>query len=677
MISDTFWLRRFNRSPDVIGQPIVINGLSFTVAGVTAPGFRGTGQVLEAPDLYVPLSMRPRVMRAEPAEDPTFWWVLMMGRLRAGVEPGHVQGTLDAVLKQTVAAAKPELAPKDLPRVQVLPGAQGQSESRETMRDPLRVMAIVVTIVMLVACANVANLLLARGRARVRELSVRVAIGAPRRRVIRQLLTEGLLLAMFGCALGVLAAQWIAAALMPALSDRPFADAGLALDFRLVVFAAVVAGSCAILFALAPALRATDVSLVAGLQEAGRGSAAGRHRGGLAAGLVIAQIALSMVLVVTAALLVRSVLHLQKVNVGFNPRNVLLFQLDPTLNGYDEARVRATYARVLEQLRAAPGVKNATLTSHMLISNSSSIGVASRSDEAVPERGTELASSFMENHQAWRLMVDPRFFTTMELPIVRGRPFVDPDISGAQPIAVVNQSLARRLFGTEDALGRHFKMGLRKDAPLYQVIGVSSDARYASVRNPVPPTVYLVQQRHPPDGATFEVRTAGDALAFAATAREIVRQIDPNLPLFKLRTQDEQIAASLDRERLFARLSALLGIVTLALSAIGLYALLAYAVTRRTPEIGVRMALGADRATIGWMILKQSLVLAGIGLAIGIAAAAAGTKAIESLLYELPSRDPATLAGAAVIMLAVSALAGYLPARRASRVDPLVALRDQ
>ncbi len=677
MISDSFWLRRFNRSPDAIGQSIIVNGLAFTIAGVTPPEFRGTGQVLEAPDLYVPLAMRGRIVRELPPDDPTFWWVLMMGRLHTGVAPGHVQGTLDAVLKQTVAATRPEFASKDLPRVQVLSGSQGQSESRDNMREPLRVMAIVVTIVMLVACANVANLLLARGRARVRELSVRVAIGAPRSRVVRQLFTEGLLLAIFGGALGVLAAQWIAAALMPALSERPLAEAGVVLDIRLVLFAAVLAGGCAILFALAPALRATDVSLVAGLQEAGRSSTSGRHRGGLAAGLVVAQIALSMVLVATAALLVRSVLNLQHVDVGFNPRQVLLFQLDPTLNGYDETRVRTTYARLLEQFRGTPGVKDATLTSHMLISSAASIGIASRPDETVPERGTEVASSFMETHQAWRLLVDPRFFATMEIPIVRGRAFADADIGGTQPIAVINQMLARRLFGTEDAIGRQFKIGLRKNAPLHEVIGVSADARYASVRQPVPPTMYLVQQRQPPVGATFEIRTAGDPVAFGATAREIVRQVDSTLPLFRMRSQDEQIAASLDRERLFARLSALLGIVTLVLSAIGLYALLAYAVTRRTPEIGVRMALGADRAAVGWMILRQSLVLAWIGLAIGIAAAVAGTKAIESLLYDLPSGDPATLAGAALIMLAVSALAGYLPARRASRVDPLVALRTE
>src|SRR4051794_8868292 len=677
MISDGFWLRRFNRSPDAVGQPMVVNGISFTIAGVTAASFHGTGQVLEAPDVFVPLSLYGALVRdSDPADDPNVWWVLMMGRLRPGVSATQVQGTLDVVLKQTVAAAKPTLPARDLPRVDVLPGAQGQTEARDSIREPLRLMAIVVTIVMLVACANVANLLLARGRARVRELSVRVAIGAPRWRVVRQLFTEGLLLAVFGCALGVLAAGWIAAALMPALSDIAMPP-GSALHLRVALFAAGLGGGCAILFALAPALRATDVSLVTGLQEAARGSIAARYRGGWSAGLVVTQIALSMVLVATAALLVRSVRNLEHVNLGFESRNLLVFRINPTLNGYDESRVRATYTRLLDRLRAAPGVIDATVTNHTLISDSASIGIAARPDERLPERGSDLAFTFGEAHRTWRLAVDPRFFTTMEIPIVLGRTFEQNDVSSAHSVAIVNQRLARRLFGTQNVLGRQIRLGLSGDRPLYEVIGVSADARYSSVRDPVPPTVYLLHQREVPGEATLEVRTAGDPLMFAATARALVREIDPNLPVFSMHSQDEQVAASLDRERLFARLAALLGSITLALSAIGLYALLAYAVARRTPEIGIRMALGAGRSAVAWMILKQSLVLAAVGLLLGIAAAAAGTKAIESLLYELPARDPATLAGAAAIMLSVSMIAGYLPARRAARVDPLVALRTE
>jgi predicted permease len=545
------------------------------------------------------------------------------------------------------------------------------------MREPIRAMTIVVMIVMLVACANVASLLLARSRTRAREIAVRVAIGAPRRRVIRQLFTEGALLAVIGCGLGIVAARWIAMALMPALADEPTARLAGGVDLRLVPFAVLLAGGCAVLFALAPALRATDLSIAAGLQEAGRTPAAVRHRGALSATLVVVQIALSMVLVATAALLVRSAWKLQRVELGFDARNILLFEVDPTLNGYDAPRVHALYTEMLERLRSTPGVRNATLTNHTLISSSSSIGMTSRSDESIPERGAEFSPAFARSHRTWRLSVDRAFFATMDIRILRGRGFTDADIQGGAPPAVINQTLARRLFGTEDVVGRQFRMGLDRAQPLAEVVGVAADARYTSVREAIPPTVYLVYQRQPPGHATIEVRTSGDPLEFAPTAREIVRQVDAALPVFSVQTQAEQVTRSLDRERLFSRLATLLGLVTLGLAMIGLYALLAYAVTRRTPEIGVRMALGADGSSVRWMIMKQSLIMTSAGLAIGLAGAAAATKTVSSLLYGLTARDPVTMIAAAAGMITVSALAGYLPARRASRVDPIAALRTE
>jgi predicted permease len=537
---------------------------------------------------------------------------------------------------------------------------------------------MVVAIVLLVACANVASLLLARGRARARELTVRVAVGAPRARVVRQLLTEGLLLAAFGSALGLAFAQWIASALLPALATIERAtDAGLGLDLRLVGFVAVLASACAVLFSLAPALRATRVSLVAGLQEGGRGSgAAARQRGGLSAALVIGQIALSMVLLTTAVLLIRSVRQLQHVELGFNPRNVVIFRIDPSLNGYDESRIRQVYSDILGRLRANGSVANATLSSHTLISNSSSIGVARRPNEIPPERGSAAASPFMASHQAWRLIVDPAFFATLELPVVRGRSFDSRDTEHSQKVAVINRAMAQQLFQSEDVLGRQFRLGMLPDAPLYEIVGISADARYTSVRGSMRPTIYLAFAQQPAGAATFEVKAAGDPAMVAAAAREAVRAIDSSLPLLALRLQEEQVVAHLSQEILFARLAALLGAVTLALSAIGLYALLAYGVTRRTPEIGIRMALGAGRRTVRWMILKQSLVLAAWGLAFGVGGALAGTKLVQALLYEVPARDPLAIGGAAAMMLGVSLLAGYLPARRAARVDPLVALRQ-
>ena len=676
MISEAFWQRRFAGAADAIGKTVVVNGIPFTIAGVTARGFHGTGQVGDAPDVFLPLEQRGPVVRDDEREDdPNFWWVLPAGRLRPGVTLAKAEDALDVVLKRAVAAAKPALTAKDLPRLHVRPGARGQFESRDSMRDPLRAMAGVVSIVLLVACANVANLLLARGRSRVRELSVRAAIGAARPRVVRQLFTEGALLAVAGAALGILAAQWLTSALLPALTTSPGAKA--ALDWRVLAFVTTLACACAIGFALLPAIRATRGSLVAGLQEASRRGTSGPSRGRLAGTLVVAQVALSMILIVTATLLARSLRNLDRAELGLDPRGVLTFRLDPTLNGYTPDRVRALYAAVLTDLRAAPGVIAATSTSHTLLSNSSSIGVATTEGEATPDPGSAPARAFMSEHSVWRQVTGPAFFDTLRVPILRGRPLDDRDTATSQRVAVVNGLLARQLFKTEDVVGRRFRLGMRANSPVYEIVGVAGNARYSSVRSPMPPTAYLAAAQQPAGRATFQVRTAGAPEAFAATAREIVRRHDDQLPLVAVRTMEEQIAQSMSLERLVARLAVMLGAIVLALSAIGLYGLLAYSVAQRVPEIGLRMALGAGRQTVRWMVLRQSLLLAGIGLTAGLAGAFAGTRLVESLLYELPPRDPVAIGLSAAIMVATCLLAGYLPARRASRVDPLVALRAE
>ena len=680
VISHGFWQRRFGGSPETAGKTVVVNGRPFVVVGVMPAGFRGTGQVGDTPDVYVPLALRSQVapLGDDSVTDPNVWWVLMMGRLKPGVRAEQAQPVLDLILRQTVAATRPQMEAKDLPRLQLVSGARGQLENREEMREPIRLMAIVVGIVLLVACANVANLLLARGSARARELTVRVAIGAPRRRVVRQLITEGLLLAVCGSALGLVAAHWIAAGLLPALQSPGMTVLTLpGLSLRVVAFTALLASACAVLFSLVPALRATDVAVAAGLHAAGRGNAAARSRGALSSALVITQVALSMVLVATAVLLVQSVRRLQNVELGFDAANVLLFRVDPSLNGYKDAQITDLYARMLERLRATPGVIAASASSHTLISNSSAMGMALRTDETAPDPGGPDARAFRSTHAALRLNVDPGFFATMGLRLDRGRTFDDGDSATSQKVAVVNRSMARQLYGTEDAIGRRFRLGMLATAPAYEVIGVVADARYTSVRRPASATAYLSYRQQPPSAMTFEVKTAGEATAFAPVAREVLRSIDGNLPLNEIKSQQDQVGISLQRERLFAALATWLGAVTLGLSAIGLYALLAYGVTRRTPEIGIRMALGAERQAVRWMILKQSLVLAGCGLVLGAAGAFAGTSLVEALLFEVRARDPLAIGLAAAMMLAVSLAAGYLPARRASRVNPIVALRTE
>ncbi len=674
VISHAFARRRFGTIDTAIGRAVSVNGVPFTIAGVLPATFHGTGQAGTDPDVYVPLALRTRAMPDDdPISDPNFWWVLMMGRLKPGVVADDARAALDLPFKRTVAAAKPELASKDLPRLALVPGAHGQMEERAAMQPSLRAMAFVTAIVLMIACANVANLLLARGRARMREIAVRVAIGAPRRRVVRQLFTEALLLAAAGSVLGVLFATKLARVLLPALASGPDPLlARIGVDWRLLLFVVLVASTAAILFGLVPALRSSDVHLAAGLEEARRGATPSPRRRLLTGGLVVAQIALSVLLIAGAGLLVRSVRNLGRVDLGFNPHNLLLFRIDPVRNGYNSERTGQLYTTLLERLRATPGVQSASLSSHRLISNSSSYGAASRLDETPPPRRSVEYRAFGKTHGAYELIVDEQFFSTLSIPILRGRTFARAD-AGGELVAVVNRALALQLFQTDDVVGRQF----RTNRAPYRIVGVCADARYTSLRRPAGPTAYLYYpQRLDMKGApTFEVKTAGPPAGLASTVRDIVRSMDPTLPVAKIGTQAEQIEMSVATERLFAGLATLLGLVAVVLSAIGLHALLAYGVTQRRTEIGVRMALGADRSAVAWMILKQSLVLAAIGLVAGLAAAAAGMKVIQSLLFDLRVRDPVTLVTAAAIMLIVSATAGYLPARRAARVDPLVALR--
>lgn len=670
---------RFGGAASAVGRTVAVNSVPFTVVGVMPAAFHGTGQVGTDPDVYVPLALKVRVVpNDDPPFDPNFWWVLLMGRVKPGIDPLRAQGALDVLLKRTVAAAKPALASKDLPRVTLLPGGRGQLEDRETMRDPLGTMLTVTAIVLLVACANVAGLLLARGRARVRELSVRAAIGAPRRRIIRQLVTESLLLAAAGAAVGVVLARWLAGALAPALaaalSDVPWLGR---LDWRVVLFAAAVALGCALAFGLLPAFRATHVDVNTTLQDGGRGSV-GRRRV-LSGALIVVQIALSLLLVAGAGLLIRSLRNLQTADLGFNPAQLLLFRVDPTLSGYEGQRAVDLYSRILENARRTPGVVGASLSSHRLISNSSMISVARRADDPPPAEGSPDARAFDRSHRAWGLAVDERFFQTLGIPVLRGRAFERGD-AGTNPVVVVNQLLAKQLFGSEDAVGRVFTTGSRHpQTPPLHIVGVVADARYTGLRDPKPPTYYLFYRQHPEmkNAPTFEIRTAGRPSAVAATMRQIVHDIDPNVPIFAMMSQTDQITQSLVRERLFARLSTLLGSVAILLSAIGLYGLLTYGVARRTPEIGLRMALGARQGAVRWMVMRESLVLVALGILLGIPAALAGTTILQSLLFGLDARDPVTLGAACISMLGLALLAAYLPARRAAHVDPLIALRAE
>ena len=677
MLSHAAWQRRFNGSQDIIGQTIAINSIPVTIVGITPRGFHGTLQVSSAPDVFVPLALQPRLERSTEHENPNFWWVLLAARLKPGVTKDAAQTAVDTIIKQTIVANRPALAVKDLPRVELESGSRGQVETRDGTREPLQIMAMVVAVVLLVACSNIANLLLARASARTHEVAVRVAIGAPRRRIVRQLLTESILLAVLAGAGGLLLAAWLAQSLIPALDQGDEFAIGVALNTRAVLFTLLIALGSSVLFGLFPAIRGTDLKPAAALQDAGRGKISG-GRGVSAGGVLVAgQVALSLLLISAAGLLVQSVRNLERVELGFDPSNILLFRVDPTLNGYDGERLRALNTSILGRLRAVPGVTSASVSSYTLVANSSSISEAYVTGAAaVNPPATSSTGERVRRPLVWRQNVDAQFFRTMKIPVLKGRTFTDSESPNAQPIAVVNKTFTERVLKADDPIGRRFKMSGRPGAPEFEIVGLVADAVYTNLRDEIPPMVYLSYLQEPVNAMTFEVKTSGDPLDLVPSIRHAVSELDANVPLFDIRTQSMQVQHSLRRERLFAGLAAMLGTLALLLSAVGLYGLMAASVTRRTAEIGIRMALGAERRTVGWMVLRQSLSLVAAGLAIGVPAALMSTHTVESLLFGLSPSDPAVLVFAALILTLVSAVAAYIPARRAARVDPVVALRN-
>ena len=678
VIGFDLWQRRFGGSPAAVGRLITLNGVSFTVAGVLPRGFAGTMQVGEVCDVIVPISTYMAVTRSEDdMADPEFWWVLMMGRLKPGVTTERVQTASDLVVKSTIRAARPGIADADLPRVRVEDGSHGQTENRSDMIEPLRMMAAAVTVMLLVACANVANLLLARGRARSREIAVRTAIGASRSRLVRQLLTEGLLLGWAASVLGLILGRWLSTALVPALTDRAVVSVAYALDLRILAFTCALAVGCSVLFALLPALRATDAALAPALQEGSRGTIGGRRKFAAGGALVVAQVALSMLLLSAAGLLAWAAYRLQNVNPGFDPANVITFSIDTSLNGYDAVKTRAHIARALDNLRATPGVVGASVSSHRLIANNASTGVIRAEGVAPVDPEGPAAQDFIRKNRTSRQVVDDRFFDTMSIPFLRGQTWSSSVGAEAPRVAVVNSKLARQLFGTEDVVGRRFYAGMGPNAALHEIVGLVPDTHYASLKAAPPPIAYYAYQQASLNRVTFNVRTAGDPTELVSTVRETLRRLDDTVPIFDVRTLDEQILRSLAQERLFAELALMLGGITLALSAIGLYGLLAYAVTRRTPEIGIRIALGAERRQVRWMVLRQSLVLVGCGLALGVPGAWASASIVESLLFGLTPTDPRVISAAAATMVTVALAAAYIPARRASRINPITALRAE
>jgi predicted permease len=669
VISDGYWTRRFGRSPAAIGTRILANQVPVTIVGVNAPGFTGVDAGDRA-DVFMPLRAQPLVFpsrhaRTLPAlDDPDDWWVVVMGRLRTGVSHTEAQSAMEVAFQQAVKATLPDRADRDQPHLQLLAGSRGQDNLREEFATPLVVLMALVGVVLLLACANVASLLLARAVGRRRELSLRLALGAGRWRLIRQLLTEGLALGVLGGALGLVFAYWTRAAI-PGLLLPSWAAGELHLnpefDGRVLLMTMAVTIATTVLASLGPIAQALRVEIGASLKEGGRGILAPAARHGT--WLVVFQVCLSVSLLIGAGLFLRTLSNLRSVSLGFRPDQVVLFAVDPPRARYAGHARRALFARLDKAIRAIPGVETASVSAAPLVSGGSST-------TRVGPNGRPVGSE----NKAWVNDVGSRFFETMGIPILAGRSFDEHDHEKSAPVVVVNRQFAREFFSNDNPIGRT----IGNNDLLYEIVGVCGDTPFGRLRSPVPPTFYRHFTQAGELGAmTFEVRTAASAGTIMNAVRAEVRAIDKDLPVFDVRTQTQQIDGTLSRERLFVALTSAFGLLALALASIGIYGLMAHGVSRRTNEIGIRLALGAERRDVLAMILREAASLAALGAVLGVVAAAALSRYVRAMLFGITPADPATIGGAVAAMMAVALLAGWLPARKASRLDPMIALRHE
>ncbi|HSL53026.1 MAG TPA: ABC transporter permease [Pyrinomonadaceae bacterium] len=698
VLSHRYWQQRFSGDPSVVGKQINLNNVSFTIAGVSAKGFDGTMGVGTTQDVTIPVTLEPQLhadKQRSYMSGTGVWWLRIMGRLNPGVTREQASAQLENAFLQSVlehraarqAAAKAsggnaisDLDPKQYPRLVADPGGQGEMMRRQYYAPSLYLLLGVVGLVLLIACANVANLLLSRAAGRQKEIGLRLALGASRRRLIRQLLTESVLLATLGGLLGIIFAIWIKDGLI-AVTDwggRGMNSLEPRLDWRVLSFTLGLSLLTGLVFGLAPAWRSTRVDLTPSLKDSGRGSSA-VHRSLLSRGLVVVQVALSLLLLVGAGLFVRTLLNLQRVDTGFNTQNLLLFDVEPGLIGYKDEKLRQIYGRISERLQSVPGVQDVTFSRMALLSQSSHTSSVFLREalNATPDSEGRIAPS----GEAWRLIVRENFLQAIGIPLLSGRTFGPQDGMNSPKVVVVNQTFANKFFPNQNVIGKRFTYDTSKPDEL-EIIGLAKDAKYTSQRAEIPPTVYSsYQQERPLASSTFEVRTAGDPAATIASVRSVVREIEPNLPVMNVKSQVEQADETLRMERLFAKLLTLFALLAQQLAAIGLFGVLAYTVSQRTHEIGIRMALGADRGNVLRMIVRQGMTLAILGVILGLIGAYVLTKYLESwiglskMLFGVEVTDPLTYAVIAGLLTLVALIACYIPARRATKVDPLVALR--
>lgn len=684
VISNSFW-KRLGSGQDVPGKTIIVNGLPVSIVGVAPPDFFGL-EPGSSPDLFIPLAKYSAEQSRQGSTyngltfltDPKLWWAGVIGRLRPGVTAQQAQAELQVMFDQNLNAMVPTPAPIK-PALRIVPIKQGLDSLRRQFSSSLLLLMMMVGAVLLIACGNVAALLLTRASVRQREIAVRLALGARRGRLVRQLLTESVLLACCGGLFGLVIAKWAGRVLLALLSSgRGKINLELHLDIQVLAFTAIVCIVSGILFGLAPALRATRTDLLSSLKQ----PAAGSSRRGFATGkiLVAGQVALCLLLLVSAGLLLRTLNALQGQDLGFNRQNILLFTVRPGLNGYKSTQLDDYYLELQRRILRLPGVQAVTF------SDRNAIGAGSSSTSAV-------IPGYSDNGRGvdfYRHIVGPDYFQTLAIPIRLGRALGAQDTQSAPLAAVVNQTFVDKYMHGDNPLGHEIAFSSKNHPARYQIVGVASDVKYARIRENAPPTVYFPHtqiyaaaggyQQNAPSFSwpfmTFSVKSpqAGQPSLLADVRRELTT-MDKNVPMVDVKTETQVISQVLFLERTFAALSSAFGFLALLLACVGLYGTMAYAVARKTNEIGIRMALGAGRGTILSMVMRETVLIVVAGVAAGLPAAWAASSLLKTRLFGMSPHDPWSIAMAIAVTLAVTAFAGYIPARRASRVDPMVALR--
>jgi len=671
--SYSWWQNRFARDPSIVGKTVTIRSTLYTIIGVAAPEFFGIS-VGQSPNLWIPLSMQKEISPDRNGLDKNLFRCLhMIGRLKPGVSLQQAQVNTDLLFRQILLSYAGPAAPQKQiegiqhARIELTPAATGRSYLRREFSSPLRILMQIVVLVLLIACANIANLLLARATSRQREIAIRMSMGAERGRIIRQLLAESGLLGLIGGAIGV-AFAWAASRLLLTMvsGGSELLPIHVTPDTRVLVFSLALTILTVLLFGTVPALRATRIDL-APVLKSGRGVITAGMGNQLARALVVGQVALSLVLVAGAGLFLRSLVKLTEVDVGFEKHNVLRMHIDPGSAGYQrDDRLTATMRRVEDRIGAMPTVRGASFALSVFDG-----GGWSEDDVTVPGRPRT-----DKDPQVDLNLVGPAYFDVMKMPLLLGRGFTDRDNSASRKVAVINETMARTHFAGGSPIGRTFNVG---DNPTWQnveVVGVVKDAKYMELEeDQMPAAFFPYAQQHDRILQNFVARYAGDPGTLVAAIRKAVAEIDPNLPVSDVRTLEQMVDDFTLNRRLVVQLSSFFGILGTVLASIGIYGVMSYGIARRTNEFGIRMALGADRWRVLRLVLREALVLSIIGTAIGLALALASGRLVQSLLFGVKSSNPMVIGVSIATMITVALLAGYLPARRATRIDPSTALR--